>query len=181
MFMQRAIFLDRDGTINEEYKDGGLDDIKLAKLLPNTSDAFKELSKLDYKVFIITNQVCVSEGRLTLAEFHKINNKIISFLKPYDTSITKTYVCPHGTDKNCKCHKPNPGMLLSAATEYDIDLSNSYMIGDRLTDVQAGLNAGTKTILVETGIGLGWLPSVNPHYKTKNLLEAVRYISKNYP
>jgi D-glycero-D-manno-heptose 1,7-bisphosphate phosphatase len=175
----KAVFLDRDGTINEEFKDGGLDDSSKVKLLPGVERAMQILAKLDFGVFIITNQDSIYEKRISEKEFRKINQKIIDLLKPSDVKIIKTYFCPHGPNNVCECHKPKPGMLLNAAKEFGVDLKSSYMIGDRLTDVRTGLDAGTKTILLKAGLGFGNLPDTKPDFEAENLLAAIRHIASS--
>jgi D-glycero-D-manno-heptose 1,7-bisphosphate phosphatase len=173
--MMRAVFLDRDGTIvvgtpvHER-----VDSVDKVRLLPGTLDGLKLLATLDYGVFLVTNQAGIAEGLIAKREFETINNKVLQLIAPSGIKIIKTYVCPHGERSNCDCRKPKPKMLLNAAKEYDIDLKNSWMIGDRPTDVQAGVNAGTQTILVRTGI-----PDVESDQAmctADTLLAAVEYI-----
>lgn len=172
----KAVFLDRDGTVNvgtPTYE--RVNSLDKVELLPNTLEALQLLSKLNYYVFFITNQAGLAEGLITEVEFDEINDKVLALVGPSGIKIEKTFVCPHGEDSRCECRKPKPGLLLNAAREYDIDLSQSWMIGDRPSDVMTGVNAGTKTILVKTGV-----PTVESHEATKtfpSLLEAVEYIA----
>lgn len=175
MVSMKAVFLDRDGTINTEYEDGGLDDITKTELIPGGFEAFERLAKLNYKLFIVTNQNCVAEGRISDQEFHAINDKIVDLIKPSGAVITRTYYCAHDPSDGCDCKKPKPGMLQQAAEEFDINLAESYMIGDRDTDVLTGINAGTKTIKLSGGL-FGQLDNVNPDFEARNLLEAIKYI-----
>lgn len=172
----RAVFLDRDGTVNVGTPTHErVDSVEKVELLPNTLAALKLLSKLNYYVFFVTNQAGLAEGLITEAKFDAINEKVLKLIEPSGIKIEKTFVCPHGEDSNCECRKPKPGLLISAAREYEIDLSQSWMIGDRTSDVMTGVNAGTKTILVKTGV-----PTVESAEATKtypSLLEAVEYIS----
>jgi D-glycero-D-manno-heptose 1,7-bisphosphate phosphatase len=173
----QAVFLDRDGTIIVDPPDERVDTIAKIQLFPWTLEALKILAKIDFGVIIITNQAGIAEGRITEDEFKIINDKVLDMLKPSGIKILKTYVCPHGPDDNCDCRKPKPTMILQAAKEFDIDLANSYMVGDHQSDVMAGVNAGTKTILVQTGN----TPETSEEatYTAVNLLEAVRYISQS--
>jgi histidinol-phosphate phosphatase family protein len=172
----KAVFLDRDGTITIGTPTvERIDSPDKAQLLPNTLKALELLATLDYGVFLVTNQMSIFEHRITEDQFHEINNKIVSMISPSGIKILKTYFCPHGPDSGCACFKPKPGMLLDAAREYDIDLSQSWMIGDRPSDVMTGVNAGTKTILVKTGD-----PNVESEEATftaPSLLETVEYIA----
>ncbi|MCF7865553.1 MAG: HAD family hydrolase [Candidatus Pacebacteria bacterium] len=173
----KAIFLDRDGTINvgvpKYERVSSLDKIEL---LPNTIEALKVLSTLDYGVFFITNQSGLSEKLITLNQFWEINNNILELIAPTGIKILKTYLCPHAEDDNCECRKPHPKLLLDAAKEFSIDLQNSWMIGDRPSDVMTGFNAGTKTILVKTGVPT--VESDKANFTTASLLEAVKFIQK---
>ncbi|MES2970696.1 MAG: HAD family hydrolase [Patescibacteria group bacterium] len=174
----RAIFLDRDGTINVGTPTfERVDSFDKVQLLPNTIKALELLSKLDYQVFLVTNQLGLFEGRITKEQFHEINSRILELIAPSGIKITKTYFCPHGEKGDCICYKPKPGMLLQAAAEYGIDLKQSWMIGDRPSDVMTGVNAGTKTILVKTGVTS--VESSEATYTATNLLDAVKYID-NY-
>lgn len=173
---KKAIFLDRDGTVTvgvPTYE--RVDSLNKVQLLPNTLEALKQLSALDYTVFFITNQAGISEGLITLDEFNVINDKALSLIAPSGITITKTYLCPHGENDTCDCRKPKPKLLLDAARDYDIDLEHSWMVGDRPSDVMTGVNAGTNSILVKTGV-----PTVESDQATvilPSLLEAVRYIA----
>lgn len=174
----KAIFLDRDGTVNigvPTYE--RVDSLDKVQLLPNTLEALKLLADLDYSVFFITNQAGLAEGLINQRQFDKINNKVLELVTPTGIKVIKTYVCPHGENDNCECRKPKPKLLLNAAAEYEIELSKSWMIGDRASDVMTGVNAGTKTILVKTGV-----PSVESEkalYTATDLLEAIRYIASS--
>ncbi len=174
----KAVFLDRDGTINAGIpKYERVDSVEKVELLPQTLKALSLLANLDFGVFLITNQAGLAEGLITKAEFDGINNKVLELIAPSGIHIIKTYVCPHGEQDNCDCRKPRPKMLLDAAQEYDIDLKQSWMVGDRPSDVLTGINAGTKAILVMTGS-----PSAKSEEATfiaPTLLEAVQFISRS--
>jgi histidinol-phosphate phosphatase family protein len=175
--MVKAIFLDRDGNVNVEPEDEIVDSIKEVQLFPNTIPALKLLMKTDFKLFFITNQVGISLGRLTIKKFHKINNYILNQVEVEGIKIEKTYFCPHSPKDKCNCRKPGPGMLEKAAEEYNIDLSKSYVIGDRQSDILLGKKAGCKTIWVKTGFEKS--VKIKPDYEAKDLLEAVKYILKS--
>lgn len=171
-----AVFLDRDGTVTvgtPTYE--RVDSIDKVELLPSTMAALQLLAGLDFEVFIVTNQAGLAEGLISWDDFDEINNKILSLVAPSGITILKTYVCPHGDHSTCECRKPKPKLLFDAAKEYDIDLAQSWMIGDRPTDVTAGVSAGTRTILVQSGV-----PTVESDQATAtlpSLLEAVQYIA----
>jgi len=172
----RAIFLDRDGTVNvgtPTYE--RVDSVHKVKLLPKTIKALELLSKLNYLVFFVTNQAGLAEGLITELQFDEINSRVLELIEPSGISVEKTFICPHGEESNCDCRKPKPGLLINAAREYDLDLNQSWMIGDRPSDVMTGVNAGTKTILVKTGV-----PTVESPQADKtlpSLLEAAEYIT----
>jgi D-glycero-D-manno-heptose 1,7-bisphosphate phosphatase len=173
----RAIFLDRDGTITvgvPRYE--RVDSIDKVELLPNSLEGLKLLATLDYLFLFVTNQAGLAEGLINKDDFDAINNEVLRQIEPSNIKIIETYVCPHGEQANCECRKPKAKLLLDAATKYDIDLENSWMIGDRLTDVQTGINAGTKTILVQTGT-IQEAPEAT--YVAADLLAAARYISSH--
>lgn len=174
----KAIFLDRDGTVTigtPTYE--RVDSVDKVQLLSKTLQALGLLASLDYAVFLITNQAGLSEGLITMEEFGEINDKVLELIAPSGINIQKTYLCPHGENDNCDCRKPKPKLLQDAAREYDIDLGKSWMIGDRPSDVMTGVNAGTKTILVKTGVPT--VESDQATFTAPTLLEAVEYISSH--
>jgi D-glycero-D-manno-heptose 1,7-bisphosphate phosphatase len=174
----KAIFLDRDGTVTvgvPTYE--RVDSLGKVVLLPKSIEALKKMVNLGYLVFFVTNQAGISEGLISIDEFNEIHDKVLGLISPSGVKIEKTYLCPHGENDDCDCRKPKPKLLLDAAKEYDIDLGSSWMIGDRPSDVMTGYNAGTKTILVLTGV-----PTVESEKATAtlpSLLEAAEYIAKH--
>lgn len=174
----KAVFLDRDGTVTvgtPTYE--RVDSLSKVKLLPHTLAALRQLATLDYGVFFITNQAGIAEGLMTRAQFNTINNKVLDLLTPSGVKILHTYLCPHGEQDNCECRKPKPKLLLDAAKDYGIKLADSWMVGDRPSDVMTGVNAGVKSILVRTGVPT--VESGQAIYTAPSLLEAVQYISKH--
>ena len=110
-----------------------------------------------FVVIVITNQSAINRGLVTIETLNKIHNYFQKFLKENNTCIDDFYFCPHRPDENCQCRKPNPGMLIKAVQDYDIDMNQSFMIGNSLTDVQAAQKAGCKGILLnqnQTLLGL---------------------------
>ncbi len=170
----KAIFLDRDGTINAGIpKYERVDSIDKVEILPRSIEGLSKLAELDYMIFFVTNQAGLAESLISRDDFDDINNEVLKQIASSGITVVKTYVCPHGDGSTCECQKPKPGLLLQAAAEYDIDLSASWMIGDRLTDIHTGINAGTKTILVQTG---SILESSEATFVAADLLEAAKYI-----
>lgn len=173
--MNKAVFLDRDGTVIIDPEDERVDRLHKINLFPDSVDALKLLADLDYKVIMITNQAGIAEGRLNEAKFLVINDKVIELLESSGVNILKTYMCPHVAANNCECRKPKPIMILDAARDFDIDLTNSWMIGDHNSDVLAGIAAGTKTILVKTANKPDKAPEAT--YTAPSLLDAIQYIA----
>ena len=155
---QKCIFLDRDGTLNV-YK-GFLTDIEELELVPGAAEAVKCINSSEYLAIVITNQPVIARGECSLEELEEIHNKLETLLGKEGAYIDALYYCPHHPDKgftgerpeykiDCDCRKPKPGMLLKAAEDYNIDLSQSIMIGDGKNDMEAGKAAGCQTILVD--------------------------------
>ena len=153
MLMERAVFLDRDGTIIEDV--GYLDDCSKIKFLPRVSEAIKLLNKSGFKVIIVTNQAGVARGYFTEDTVKEINRITQESLAEHGAVIDKIYYCPHHVEgtieeykKDCNWRKPNTGMIEEAARELGIDLNNSFIIGDKISDIEAGHRAGCKTIFL---------------------------------
>lgn len=164
---QKAIFLDRDGTINHYV--GFLRRVNEFELAENSAEAIKKINSSGYLAIVITNQPVIARGETTYEELEEIHNKMETELGKLGAYLDGIYFCPHHPDQgyegevpelkvNCDCRKPKPGMLLKAAKDFNIDLSKSFMIGDSDIDVQAGINAGCKSIKIVEG---GLLDAVN--------------------
>jgi D,D-heptose 1,7-bisphosphate phosphatase len=143
----KAIFLDRDGVINEERKDY-VKDIDEFEIINGSLDAIKFLKQKNFLVVIITNQSAVNRGLISIKKLNKIHSFLEEKLLDLDTSIDGIYFCPHTPQENCKCRKPEPGLLLKAVQDLNIDLEKSLMIGDSEKDIKAAENAGCKGILL---------------------------------
>lgn len=150
---QKAIFLDRDGTINKYV--GFLRNIDDFKLIEGVTEAIKLINQSGYLAIVVTNQPVIARGEVSWDELHEIHRKMETLLGKDGAYIDGMYICPHHPDKgfegerpeykiDCECRKPKPGLLLQAAKVFNIDLSASYMIGDSQRDVEAGENAGVK-------------------------------------
>lgn len=174
----KAVFLDRDGTLIVDPPDRRVDSISKIHLFPDVFKAMKRLAQLDYGVVLVTNQMGIAEGRLTEEDFHRLNDIVLELLQPTGVKILKTYFCPHKPEDNCDCRKPKPKMLLDAAKEFKIDdMAGSYMIGDKDSDIEAGIAAGTKTILVKTANDPASTDKAT--HTAADLLEAIEYIAAN--
>jgi D-glycero-D-manno-heptose 1,7-bisphosphate phosphatase len=151
--MNSAVFLDRDGVIiqNREAYVRCWEDVEF---LPETLWALGLLSQSTYKIIIITNQSAIGRGIITPLQAAEINTRIVQKIVGAGGHVDGLYVCPHTPEDHCQCRKPLPGLILQAAKDLSIDLNSSFMIGDALTDIQAGQAAGIPTnILVKTGRG----------------------------
>lgn len=157
---QKAIFLDRDGTINKMV--GFINKPEQFELIKGAAEAIKAINKSGYLAIVVTNQPVIARGECTFEELQAIHDKMETELGKEGAFVDAIYVCPHHTDKgfpgerpeykcNCDCRKPKPGLLLQAAEDFNIDLSMSYMVGDSRRDVEAGENANVKeAILIES-------------------------------
>jgi len=188
-----AVFLDRDGTINEEV--GYLDDLDKLKIIGSAYQAIKMVNDKGMKVVVISNQSGVARGLLTEEFVRKTNDCLQNRLLQRGARIDHFYYCPHHPTEgekpyrqNCDCRKPAPGMLLRAAADLNIDLRNSYLVGDRFLDMEAAKNAGVKGILVRTGYGSELLQDDGPDQSTADnqpdfvaadILEAIKWILKD--
>jgi len=151
-----AVFLDRDGTLNEDP--GYLGDPNMVKLLPGTGEALSFLkNELNFKLIVVSNQSGISRGLISREMVDAVNNKINILLSSYNVSIDAFYYCPFHPDfstiEETKCRKPSPEMVFQAAKDFSLDLNGSYFVGDSAADIECGINAGLKTILVKTGQG----------------------------
>ncbi|MDR2342423.1 MAG: D-glycero-beta-D-manno-heptose 1,7-bisphosphate 7-phosphatase [Campylobacteraceae bacterium] len=165
----RAIFLDRDGVINIDkgyvYKK---EDFVFA---PDVFDTLYYLQSKGYLLFVVTNQSGIARGYYTKDDFLKLTKYMIGEFTKRDIKITKLYYCPHAPEANCQCRKPNPKMLFDAQKEFDIDMNVSWLIGDKTSDIEAGLRAGVGNLVY---VGEGECAKA---HKIKSLNEVVRLIS----
>lgn len=177
--MQRAVFLDRDGTINAEKE--YLYQIADFEFVPGAVEAVRLLNQAGFIVIVVTNQSGVARGYYTEEDVENLHRHVAVELEKSGARIDAWLYCPHHPDGRgsyalpCNCRKPLPGMLKEAARRFDIDLETSVMIGDKLVDVMAGRAAGCQTILVRTGYGAEQeceLPDSTAVFD--NLLEAVK-------
>jgi D-glycero-D-manno-heptose 1,7-bisphosphate phosphatase len=140
-----GIFLDRDGTVIHDT--GYIGDPELVEFMPDVFAALRRFQDAGYCLVVISNQSGIGRGVITQAQYELVARRIADRLGEHGIYI-ETYYCPHPPGDNCECRKPHPYLLLRAARDLKLDLTRSYMIGDRLTDVEAGIAAGCKTILL---------------------------------
>ncbi len=182
-----AVFLDRDGTINEEM--GYINHPSRFRLLPNVAGAIKRLNEAGFKVIVVTNQSGVARGYFTESLLEQVVGRMKTLLARKGAYIDKFYYCPHHPDaivpeyqKDCPCRKPKTGMVDKAVSDFSIDVNRSYCVGDRIKDVYFGHQAGLTSILVLTGYGRGeyeyqrrsW--KEQPDYIAPDLYNAVEWI-----
>lgn len=180
--MKKAIFFDLLGTLGGE----GTGDIRNFDFYPFAIDAIKLANDNGYLTIVITNQSNIGRGKLTINDFNVRIDELQVILKSKRARLDDVLCCPHTKEDNCICKKPKTELLKQAAIKYDINISESYVIGDMGGDIVMGKDAGTKAILVLTGVGKGSLEQYraawkgyNADYIANNVLEAVDWIISN--
>jgi len=172
----RAAFLDRDGTINRKPSEGQyVTRWEEMHFLPGVAEAIALLNHASFRVIVVSNQRCVAKGILAAHELESLHQRMCDTLAEVDATVDAVYHCPHDLQPACFCRKPQPGMLLDAASRYAIDLNASWMIGDSDTDVQAGRNAACKTARL---LSTNETSNDNADIVATSLLDAVRLILK---
>lgn len=186
---QKAIFLDRDGTINVHK--GFLQSVDEFELIQGVAEGIKMLNQSPYLIIVATNQPVIARGECTFEELDNIHKKMETDLGKEGAFLNDVFFCPHHPHKgykgeiselkiDCDCRKPKIGMLQRAAVKYNIDLTQSWYVGDTTMDIQTGINAGMRTILVKTGeAGQDGKYDAIPTAVKENLLEAADYILKS--
>lgn len=154
--MNKAVFLDRDGTVNEEV--GYLNDVSKLRLIPGASRAIHRLNKAGFKVILVTNQSGVARGYFPEDLVHEAHARLDQLLKADDARIDAVYYCPHhptagnsGFTMECDCRKPRTGLIERAVKDHNIDITRSYMVGDKWSDIELGHRAGVRSVLVMSG------------------------------
>ncbi|MDO8627188.1 MAG: HAD-IIIA family hydrolase, partial [Candidatus Diapherotrites archaeon] len=184
LFLIKAVFVDRDGTIVFEPSgpnpgDDGIYSVSELKLLPNAIKGLKKLQEFGYMIFTISNQDGISYGRLTLKTYNQMSEILEKEFFKHGIQIEKWLVCPHKLEENCNCKKPKTGMVDALKSDYCFDFNNSYCIGDRNADVELAKNLGAKGILVRKNEVLDYKKTkVNPSFKAKNILQACGFVKK---
>jgi D-glycero-D-manno-heptose 1,7-bisphosphate phosphatase len=183
---KRAIFLDRDGTLNEDV--GYPDNPGQIKIFPSSFEALGKINASGFLAVIITNQSGIGRGYLTEADLEEIHQEMKADFAERGVHVDGIYFCPHCElssnpryRKDCDCRKPKPGLALRAAKELGIDLATSYFIGDKVEDVLFGLNIGARSVLVLTGFGAESEKklkkmNIRPAHTSLDLLAAVDWI-----
>lgn len=145
--MQRkAVFLDRDGVINEDF--GYVGRVEDFIFIDGVFEALKKLQQKGFLLVIVTNQSGIGRGYYSEEDFLKLSEYMKNELKKGGVTITDIFYCPHHPSKQCSCRKPKPQMILDAAKKYNIDLASSYLVGDKMSDIEAGKSAGIKNLIL---------------------------------
>ncbi len=178
---RRAVFLDRDGTINVEKN--YLHRVEDFEFIPGAPEAIRRLKQAGFLVIVVSNQSGVARGYFPLEDVQRLHAHLQAELARFDTAIDAFYVCPHHPHegvgeyrRECDCRKGNPGMLLQAAADFDIDLSASFMVGDKVADIEAGKRSGCRSVLVLTGYGKSEAHKVPRTPCCRDLLDAAERI-----
>lgn len=174
--MNRAIFMDRDGTVSEEI--GYMYDAGLYKPFSYAGPAIRRINDSGMKAVLITNQSGIGRGYFEEAMVHKVHDALRAELARHGARLDAVYFCPHHPEAGCDCRKPQPGMLRQAEKELNIDLKSSYVVGDKYIDIELAHSVGAKSILVLTGYGREErerckTSSHQPNFVAENLVEAV--------
>jgi D-glycero-D-manno-heptose 1,7-bisphosphate phosphatase len=187
---KQAVFIDRDGTLSDEI--GYVNHVSRYRMLPRSAEAIKKLNESGIPAVLVTNQAGVARGYFPEERIFEVHKRMEELLAEGGALLDGVYYCPHHPSAGeppyraeCDCRKPKPGLLLRAASELDLDISRSYMVGDKFSDVQLAHTAGCKGILVLTGYGRGeWEynrdeAGVTPEFVAEDLLDAVEWILKD--
>lgn len=176
---RKAVFLDRDGTLNEEVN--YLSRVEDMRWLPRAVQAVRRLNEHGWAVVLITNQSGIGRGYYTEQDVAAIHERITADLAQAGAHLDGLYYCPHHPDEQCLCRKPKPYLFQQAARDLDLDLASSYAIGDKVSDLEPGRQLGCQTILLLTGHGQEHLQiareqGFRPNYVAKDLYQAVEWI-----
>jgi D-glycero-D-manno-heptose 1,7-bisphosphate phosphatase len=189
--LRPAVFLDRDGTINQEV--GYIRELANLTLIPGAAEAIRELNQMGVPVIVVTNQSGVARGYYPDSWIGQLHGRLIALLANEGAQLDGVYYCPHLPDGSvaeysfaCACRKPEPGMLVQAAQDLGLDLSRSFMIGDKATDVEVGFRVGSQSILLRSGYGEKVLKGEYQHrpeseyYIADSLIDSYTRILKPY-
>lgn len=175
-----TVFIDRDGVINEN-RDDYVKSWSEFRFIAGAREAIARLTRAGYTIVICTNQAAIARGQVSIEVVEDIHRRMVAEIAAVGGEVTKVYYCPHAKDAKCSCRKPRPGMLLRARDELDVDLNDAVFIGDSITDVQAGLAAGVRSILVLSGLGVDQFRNHHheangPYRISMDLKDAVEHI-----
>ena len=176
--MRPAVFLDRDGTVNEEVS--YLRHAENLRLIQGAGQAIHLLNEAALPVILVTNQSAIGRGYFSRARLNELHRELARQLADCGAHLDAIYVCPHRPDEGCDCRKPQPGLLELAAEEHGLDLRRCFLIGDKASDLEAGRRAGSRTVLVLTGYGAEQRAAIEastpPDFVARDLLNAVHWV-----
>ena len=175
-----VVFLDRDGTINVDP--GYLSDPEKVTLFEGVAEAIELFNLLGMRVIIVSNQSGIGRGYFTETELKAVNDRLLELIEEGGGFVDAVYFCPHRPDEGCGCRKPQTGMIESASSEFFLDMERSYVVGDKVSDMELARNIKAVAILVTTGLGAKTKDelAVTPDYVAKDLLGAARWIEEDY-
>jgi D-glycero-D-manno-heptose 1,7-bisphosphate phosphatase len=181
--MRKAVFLDRDGVINKKAPDGQYVTLwEDFRFLPGVVEGISQLNRAGFFVVVVTNQRCVAKGLLTELDLKDLHQRMTGELAKAGATIDAIYYCPHEMEPRCDCRKPAPGMLLEASRAHGLNLSGSWMIGDSDADIQAGKNAGCRTVRLPSEkaagheAGQGYTEGADADINAASFLQAITTI-----
>ncbi len=178
MAVNAAVFLDKDGTLVENVPYNA-DPAKI-RLVAGAGEALRAMQEAGYRIFVVSNQSGVARGYFPETALGGVLKRLREMLAGQGVELAGFYYCPHHPQGHCACRKPQPGLILRAAAEHEVDLGKSWLVGDILDDVEAGRRAGCRTILVDNGNETEWRNGAErtPHFKVADLAGAARVIAE---
>ena len=174
---QRALLMDRDGTLIEDV--GYPRDPDQVRLLPGAAAALAELSRLGFRLALVSNQSGIGRGLITAADAERVHRRLVDLLAQSGVVLSTSCYCPHAPDAGCECRKPRPGMLLRALRDLRLDACRCFMVGDKASDVEAGRRAGCPTILF--GRGRTTPARTRPDFAARDWPELLRHLTQTDP
>ena len=180
--MEKVVFLDRDGVISKDSPDH-IKSWDEFHFLPKAKDAIKLLTEKKFNIIVITNQSVIAREMTTLEELEEMHSNMVKEIEKVGGKIVDIYYCPHHPDDGCSCRKPEPGMILKAIQDHNINPEKSFMVGDRMMDVKVGKKVGTRTIIIPSKLGLKEMKeekNIKPDYVAEDLYDASKWIIENY-
>jgi D-glycero-D-manno-heptose 1,7-bisphosphate phosphatase len=169
----RAVFLDRDGTLIHDV--GYPNDPNAVSLIPGAAAALARLQEQGFRLIVVSNQSGIGRGMVTREQARRVHEELAAQLAKSNVQLDSAYYCPHAPEDGCTCRKPSPNLLLRASEELHLDLRQSFMVGDKLSDVEAGLAAGCRTIFFRAGVN-SEAPAL-ADFVAANWSEATQYIN----